>query len=69
MPTFISKIAQKDVGKYKVKFTCPKNFNLFSHAQKIDEKILEIIPMPRKIMTLHPKRTSERRAYCKNSSM
>ena len=35
MPNFISKIAQKDVGKYQVKFTC----------QKIDEKILEIIPI------------------------
>ena len=31
MSYFISKIAQKDVGKYKVKF--------------IDEKILEIIPI------------------------
>ena len=46
-PKNISKITQKHVGKYNVKFTCPikskKNFNLFSHAQKIDEKILEII--------------------------
>ena len=39
MPNFISKIAQKYVGKYKVKFTCPKkwkeNFNLFSHGHEI----------------------------------
>ena len=35
MPNFILKFAQKDVRKYKVKFTC----------RKIDEKILQIIPI------------------------
>ena len=47
LPKNISKITQKHVGEYNVKFTCPKksteNFNLFSHAQKIDEKVLEIL--------------------------
>ena len=35
MPNFISKNAQRGVGKYKVKFTCPKNYR----------ELFEIIPI------------------------